>query len=186
MRTLTLTISLLDRLAEVCGRLSAVFAPTMLLVTCYIVVSRYIFNAGSVAIQDLVTYCNALVFCLGAGYTLKHDAHVRVDIFYSRAAPRTKALVNLVGTFLLLLPVTVFILWACWSYVATAWAIREGSPEAGGLPYVYLLKTLILVLGVLLVAQGLAEALRCALFLAGRRNDAESPHPSRIEEDDLL
>ena len=184
MRVLTPIIAILDRFAELCGRVSAVFAPLMLLITCYIVISRYVFNAGSVAVQDLVTYCNAVVFCLGAGYTLKHDAHVRVDIFYSRAQPRTKALVNLGGTLLLLLPVTIFILSACWSYVSSSWAIHEGSPEAGGLPYVYLLKTLILVLGGLLIAQGLAEALRSVMFLTGR--SVETPHPSSIEEDDLL
>jgi TRAP-type mannitol/chloroaromatic compound transport system permease small subunit len=174
-------IGILDGLAEMLGRFASVFAPLMLLVTCYIVVTRYVLNTGSVAVQDLVTYCNALIFTLGAGYTLKHDAHVRVDIFYSPASPRAKAAINLLGSLLFLLPVMVFLLWACWQYVASAWAIREGSPDTGGLPYVYLLKTLILVMGGVLIAQGVAEALRSLLQLLEGQGPASS-----LEEDNLL
>lgn len=168
MRSLESTVAFLDRLAEYLGRLAAVFAPLMVLVTCYVVLTRYVFNTGSVAVQELVTYSNALLFTLGAGYTLKHNAHVRVDIFYGRASPRGQALVNLLGTLLLLLPVTVFLFWACWSYVESAWAVREGSPDTGGLPYVYLLKTLILVMAAALLCQGVAEGLRSVLQLRGK------------------
>lgn len=185
MHTLQRLTALLDGLAELLGRFASVFAPLMLLVTCYIVVTRYLFNSGSVAVQDLVTYCNALIFTLGAGYTLKHDAHVRVDIFYSAASPRSKALVNLLGSLLLLLPVMIFLLWACWNYVASAWAIREGSPDTGGLPYVYLLKTLILVMGAVLISQGLAEALRSLTQLL-QGSARQSPAATPIEEDKLL
>jgi len=185
MRVLQRIVSFLDGLAELLGRFASVFAPLMLLVTCYVVVTRYVLNTGSVAVQDLVTYCNALIFTLGAGYALKHDAHVRVDIFYSQAKPRTKALVNLVGTLFMLLPVMVFLLLTCWNYVASAWAIREGSPDTGGLPYVYLLKTLILVLGGVLILQGVAEALRSLLQLLEGRGPAVSV-ASALEEDNLL
>jgi TRAP-type mannitol/chloroaromatic compound transport system permease small subunit len=178
-------VLILDGLAELLGRFASVFAPLMVLVTCYIVVTRYLLNSGSVAVQDLVTYCNALIFTLGAGYTLKHDAHVRVDVFYNTASPRTKALINLLGSLLLLLPVMLFLLWTCWQYVASAWAIREGSPDTGGLPYVYLLKTLILVMGAVLVTQGLAEVLRSLLQLLERRGPA-STLASSLEEDTLL
>jgi TRAP-type mannitol/chloroaromatic compound transport system permease small subunit len=168
MRALQLAVAVLDQLAEWLGRMAAVFAPLMVLVTCYVVLTRYAFNTGSVAVQDLVTYSNALLFTLGAGFTLKHNAHVRVDIFYGHASPRAQAWINLLGTLLLLLPVTVFLLWICWTYVMSAWAIRERSPDTGGLPYIYLLKTLILVLGATLVSQGLAEAMRSVLQLAGK------------------
>lgn len=168
MRLMLHLTAWLDGLAELLGRLASVFAPLMLLVTCYIVVTRYVFNTGSVAVQDLVAYCNALLFTVGAGYTLKHDAHVRVDVFYSGASVRSKALINLLGSVLFLLPVMVFVLWSCWHYVANAWSIREGSPDTGGLPYVYLLKSLILVMGGVLICQGLAELLRnLQLLLAG-------------------
>lgn len=177
-------VALLDGLAELLGRFASVFAPLMLLVTCYIVVTRYLLNTGSVAVQDVVTYCNAVIFTLGAGYALKHDAHVRVDIFYGPASPRAKAYINLLGTLLLLFPVCVFLLWSCWAYVDSAWAIREGSPDTGGLPYVYLLKTLILVLAAVLMTQGLAEGLRNLLELLSGKGHTEPSHT--IEEDNLL
>lgn len=173
MQRLHSLVAILDRLAEYLGRLAAVFAPLMVAVTCYVVLTRYVFNSGSVAVQELVTYANAVLFTLGAGYTLKHNAHVRVDIFYGQAKPRTQALVNLLGTLFLLLPVCVFILWACWSYVESAWAIREGSPDTGGLPWIYLLKSLILVLAGTLLLQGLAESLRSVLQLLEHRPPAQ-------------
>lgn len=185
MRVLQRIVGFLDGLAELLGRFASVFAPLMLLVTCYVVVTRYLLNTGSVAVQDLVMYCNALIFTVGAGYTLKHDAHVRVDIFYSQTSPRIKALINLIGTLLLLLPVMVFLLWTCWNYVASAWAIREGSPDTGGLPYVYLLKTLILVMGAVLILQGLAEALRSVLQLLEGRGPATTA-ATTLDEDNLL
>jgi TRAP-type mannitol/chloroaromatic compound transport system permease small subunit len=185
MRVLERIVSLLDGLAELLGRFASVFAPLMLLVTCYVVVTRYVLNTGSVAVQDLVTYCNALIFTLGAGYALKHDAHVRVDIFYNSSSPRTKALINLLGSLFMLLPVMVFLLWACWNYVASAWAIREGSPDTGGLPYVYLLKTLILVMGGVLILQGVAEALRSLLQLLDGRGPATTASTT-LDEDNLL
>lgn len=165
MPALALLMRLLDGLAELAGRLAMFCAGSMVLVTCYIVASRYLFNSGSVAVQELVVYLNALVFTLGAGYTLRHNAHVRVDIFYSAARPRTRAWINLLGTLILLLPVSAFLFWYCLDYVVAAWAIRERSPDTGGLPYIYLLKTLILVMTVLLVTQGIAELLRSIRYL---------------------
>jgi len=160
MPVLGLLMRFLDALAELAGRMAALFAAAMVLVTCHVVVSRYLFNSGSMAVQELVMYLNALVFVLGSGYALRHNAHVRVDIFYSKARPRTRAWINLLGSALLLLPVVGFLLWYCRDYVAAAWAIRERSPDTGGLPYIFLLKSLLLVLPVLLALQGLAELLR--------------------------
>lgn len=173
MRIIHTGIAALDLLAEFLGRCASLFAPVMLLVTCYVVLTRYVFNSGSVAVQDLVTYCNALLFTLGAGYTLKHNAHVRVDIFYGPATARTKAWANLLGFLFLLLPVTIFLLWSCWTYVTNSWAIREGSADTGGLPYVYLLKTLMLVMAATLLTQGLAEGLRSMLQLLVHNPNAE-------------
>lgn len=186
MQILHRIILMLDGLAEILGRIAAVFAPLMLLVTCYVVITRYVFNSGSVAIQDLVTYFNALIFILGAGYTLKHNAHVRVDIFYGHASARTQAFTNLMGTLLLLFPVAFFILYICWHYVMSSWAIHEASPDTGGLPYVYLLKSLILVLGAVLLTQGVAEIFRSVLILLGYSSPPTSSIATTIKEDNLL
>jgi len=109
--------------------------------------------------QESVIYMYALVFLIGIPYTLKHDGHVRVDIFYSKMSPRSKAWVNLSGTVFLLIPVTVFIAWVSWDYVAASWALKEESGEAGGLPGVYLLKATILLMTFLLLIQGISQLL---------------------------
>ena len=101
----------------------------------------------------------------GAAYTLKTEGHVRVDIFYQRFSTRTRAWVNSLGGIVFLLPLCLFILGVSWNYVAESWAIRETSPEPGGIPAVFLLKTLLPVMALNLLLQGTAETLRNALIL---------------------
>lgn len=161
----------LDRLSEMTGRIIAWLTLAMVLTTASIVVLRYLFNSGSIALQESVTYLHATVFMLGAAYTLKHDAHVRVDIFYQQLAPHARAWIDLLGTLLLLFPVCLFMLFSSAGYVGSAWAIREGSREAGGLDGVYLLKTAIPVMAVLLLLQGVSMLLRNMLVLAGQPPD---------------
>lgn len=156
----------IDNAAERLGRAAAWLSFVLVLVVGVIVVLRYGFQLGSIALQESVMYINGTLFVLGAGYTLKAQGHVRVDVFYSRFSPRGRALVDSLGALLFLLPAAFFIAWISWDYVAVAWRIREGSPEASGLPFVYLLKTLIIVLPVLLAVQGVSELLKSlrALF----------------------
>ncbi len=156
----------LDNFSEIVGKGAAYFSVLMVLVTCYVVITRYVFNTGSIAIQESVLYINAVVVFGAVGFTLKHNGHVRVDVIYGPASTRYKAWVNFLGTLFLLMPVTFFILIYSWDYVMSSWAIREDSPEANGLPYVYLLKSFILLMCLLLVLQGLAEIVRnfCVLF----------------------
>ena len=156
---------LLDALSDLTGRAIAWLTAGMVLTTFLVVVLRYGFDWGSIALQESVTYMHALVFMLGAAYTLRHDGHVRVDIFYRRLGPRGRAVVNLLGSLLLLLPVSLYILIESWPYVTASWTVLEGSREAGGLPGVFLLKALLLLMPALLVLQGLADALRCLLLL---------------------
>lgn len=137
----------------------------MVLVTFTIVVLRYAFNMGWIAMQESVTYMHALVFLMGAAYTLKSDGHVRVDIFYRTKGVKYKALIDFLGSLLLLLPVSLFIAWVSFSYVAESWSILEGSREAGGIPFVYLLKSGILIMAVLLVLQAGSEAIKKGLVL---------------------
>lgn len=132
-----------------------------------IVILRYLFNTGWIAMQESILYMHAFVFLLGAAYTLRHDGHVRVDIFYQRLSPRGKAWVDLLGSLLLLMPVCGYIFWVSWEYVAVSWRLLEGSREAGGLPGVFLLKTSILLMASLLALQGLAVMLKNLLVLTG-------------------
>ena len=158
----------LDQLSELTGRVVAWLTLGTVVVTFAVVVLRYVFNTGSIALQESVTYLHAAVFMLGAAYTLKHDAHVRVDIFYRTLTARGRAWVNLAGTLLLLMPVCVFILTMSGDYVAVSWSILEGSPEAGGLDAVFLLKTAIPAMALLLLLQGLSLSLHSLLLLAGQ------------------
>ncbi|NIR60255.1 MAG: TRAP transporter small permease subunit [Gammaproteobacteria bacterium] len=166
---------LLDGLNEWVGRTIAWLTLAMVLVTFAVVVLRYGFNLGWIAMQESITYMHALVFMLGASYTLKHEGHVRVDILYRGMSARGRAWVDLLGALLLLLPTCAYILVSSWDYVARAWSLHESSPEPGGLPGVYLLKTAIPVMAVLLGLQGVAQALHALKVLLGPGLDA--PHP---------
>jgi TRAP-type mannitol/chloroaromatic compound transport system permease small subunit len=126
---------------------------------------RYGFGQGMTALQESVNYLHGTVFMLGAAYTLKHGGHVRVDIFYHRYSARTKAWVDSIGCIVFLLPLCGLILISSWDFAANAWAIRETSVEPGGLPFVYLLKSLLPLMAINLALQGLAELLRNALVL---------------------
>lgn len=168
------TANKLDRFAEITGRTIAWLTLAMVLVTFTVVVMRYMFNTGFIALQESITYLHACVFMLGAAWTLKEDGHVRVDIFYSKQGPRTRAWIDLAGTLLLLLPVCGFIFFSSLDYVALSWSVREGSREAGGLNAVYLLKTTMPVMAVLLMLQGCATILKSILLISGHDQADES------------
>jgi len=165
--TLHSLITALEAVGDRTGRIVSWLSFFMVLVSFLVVVLRYAFDLGWIAMQESVTYMHAALFMLGVAYTLRHNGHVRVDILYQKLSRRGRAWVDLLGTLLLLLPVCVFIAWIGWDYVLESWEVMEGSREAGGIPGVYLLKTLILIMPVLVLIQGLAWVLRTGLFLAG-------------------
>ena len=150
------------------GRAVSWLTLAMVLVTFLVVVLRYAFNLGWIWLQESVTYMHALVFMLGSAYTLGENEHVRVDILYNRFSERGRAWVNCIGTLFLLVPFCGLILFTGWDYVDSAWAVHEGSPQAGGLDGVYLLKTVILVMPVLLLLQGLTNFLQQLTILTRR------------------
>ena len=139
----------------------------MVLAEFALVLMRYVLGVGSIWLQESIIYAHAALFMLAAAWTLAADGHVRVDIFYADATPRPKAVVDLLGALLLLLPFTLTLLVLSWGYAGRAWTILEGSRETSGIPAVFLLKTLIPLFAGLLALQGLAQALRAALVLAG-------------------
>ncbi len=158
-------IKQIDGLSELIGRSIAWLTLAMVFVTCLVVLARYLFNLGSVGLQESVIYMHGAVFMLGIAYTLKHNAHVRVDVFYEGFSRRTRALIDLAGTLLLLIPVAGFILWSSLDYVSFSWELMESSAQPGGLPGVYLLKSLIPVMAVLLLLQGVSELLKSSQLL---------------------
>ncbi len=157
----------IDKFSEVLGRTIAWLALFMVLVQFIVVGMRYVFGIPSIFMQESIIYMHGLVIMIGAGYTLLHEGHVRVDILYSVASPRRKAIIDLVGVAVMLLPISVMIWWVSWNYVAMAWSVREGSVEVSGIQGVYLLKAVILVFATLIALQGISLAIRSVLTLVG-------------------
>ncbi|MDO3381452.1 TRAP transporter small permease subunit [Gilvimarinus algae] len=155
----------LDAVTEWTGRAVSWLTLLMVVVTCAVVVVRRFLGLGSIGLQESVIYMHAAVFLLGAGFALKHSEQVRVDIFYRRFSPRARAWVDALGTLVFLLPLCGFVAAISWSFVLGSWQVGEISTDAGGLPYVYLLKSLILVFAASLTLAALAELLRALCVL---------------------
>ena len=160
----------IGRLNEWIGRLTAWLVVVLVLLVCYDVSMRYLFQAGSVALQELEWHLFALIFLLGAGYTLKHDEHVRVDVLYQARwmTPKRRAAVNLFGCLFLLLPFCALMVVSSVPFVEQAYEWSEGSPDPGGLPYRWLLKAMIPFGFILLALQGLALAIDSLRILRGK------------------
>ena len=156
----------IDSFSDRLGRAVAWLLWAMALLSVSVVALRYVAGIGATSLQEAVLYLHATLFMVGASYALRHNEHVRVDILNQRFAPRTRAMVEIGGTLVFLLPVCGFIFWMSLDYVLASWRIHEVSTD-GGLPFVYMLKTLLLVMPVLLALQGLAELLRNVAFLGG-------------------
>ena len=138
-------------------RLAGLCTLVLTAVVFTVVVLRYAVGIGSTALQESGLYLHALIFMLAAAAGLRRGEHVRVDILYGRFSPRGQATADLLGTVLLLIPFAGFLLLTSWAYVARAWSIQERSMDPGGLPLVWLLKTLILVMAVQLILQAAVE-----------------------------
>ena len=132
----------------------------MVLVTCLVVIMRYGLDMGSVFLQDVVLYLHGGLFLLGAAFALKRGAHVRVDIFYRDFNIRSKAIVNLVGSVFLLLPLCIVLAYLSMPYVIASWKVLEGSKDGGGLEAVFLLKTAIPLFCFFLGIQAISLALK--------------------------
>ncbi|MCW8329727.1 TRAP transporter small permease subunit [Photobacterium sp. SDRW27] len=177
-------IRTINRFSDFTGRIVSWFVLAIVLITFLVVVMRYIFNIGSVFLQESITYFHNYVIMLGAAYALLKGAHVRVDIFYRPMPLRKKAWVDLIGFFLLLLPTCGFVFYISWEYVAFSWQMLEGSQEAGGINARYLFKTSILLMPALMILQGIAECLKCILILSGYESAVEALN-EHVEEHGL-
>ena len=142
------------------GRTVSWLSLGLVVLTFLVVVLRYIFDLGWIAMQDAISTLHAVLFLVAAAYTLKYDEHVRVDIFYQKLSVRGRAWIDFMGGLLVLIPVCVFMFWISWVYVIESWRVLESSSETGGLPGVYLLKSVILLMAALLILQGLALILK--------------------------
>lgn len=176
---------LIDQVNKSIGRTVMWFALLLVLIQFVVVLMRYVFGVGSIFAQESIIYLHGFLFMLGAAFTLLIDGHVRVDIFYREASPRKKAMVNLFGALVLLLPVCIVILWTSFPYVAASWSVFEGSSETSGIPARYLQKTAILGFALLMSLQGISMAIRSILALGGDEIELEKLRLS-VEVPELL
>jgi len=159
----------IDRITSALGRAVAWLTLAVVLLQFALVVARYLFGLGSVWLTETVIYAHAALFMLAAAWTLFAGGHVRVDFFYAEASARTKAMVDLIGALLLLLPFMIVLIWLSVPYAARSWTVLEHSQEASGLPIVFVLKTLIPLFALLMALQGIAQAVRAAAVLRSSR-----------------
>ena len=154
--------NLFDRISNITGKATSWLTLAMVVLTSIIVVMRYVFDAGLIWMQESVTWMHAAVFMVGAAYTLLHEEHVRVDIFYCKMSERRRAIVDLLGVVFFLLPLCGFLALMAYDFAAAAWSIHETSREPGGLPYpmIPLLKSLIIVMPVAVALQGISMLMR--------------------------
>ncbi|MDY6939045.1 MAG: TRAP transporter small permease subunit [Cyanobacteriota bacterium] len=183
MQALLRLSQLIDAINERIGRFTYWLLPVAIVIGTWNAVGRY---AGKQIGQSLTSnasieaqwYLFALVFLFGAAYTLKHNAHVRVDLLYDRCSPQRKALIDFLGTLLFLIPFCAMVVWFSWTPILNSWQIWESSPDPNGLPR-YPIKTALLVGFALLILQGISEAIKNWAIWRGHSISAEDSHGDR-------
>lgn len=177
----------IDQINQVLFRFVSWLTLAMVVLTLVIVVLRYGFDMGWIAMQESVLYLHSLVFLVGAAHTLKVNEHVRVDIFYRRFSSQNKAKVDLFGAVFLSLPVNLFILAICWRYVQDSWRLLEGSGQSGGLPFVFVLKSFLLLFAIIMALQSVSQAIAsyCVLFTKRAKNSEHFESDNNKQQDAL-
>lgn len=167
MNLLSRISEVLEALSEWAGRLAAWLVVLMIGIVVFDVLNRVIFQNGSVALQELEWHLFAIIFLTGSAYTLKHDAHVRLEMFYQNFSTRTRAWIDLFGTLFFLFPLCIVIISSAWPFIANAYQFNESSPDPGGLPYRFIIKAAIPFGFLLLLLQGTAIIIKNIQFLMG-------------------
>ena len=165
----------IDQMNEWIGRAVAWLLVVMVVVQFAIVIMRYVYGVSSIFVQESIVYMHATLFMIACAYTLMHDGHVRVDVFYRDASLKTKALVNLLGSIFFLLPVCTVFWWKSWGFVVQSWIVHEGSRETSGIQAIYLLKTELLIFAALMAVQGVSIAIHSWTTYRSGTPDASEP-----------
>ncbi|MBF0241380.1 MAG: TRAP transporter small permease subunit [Desulfamplus sp.] len=168
MEILKYYIKIMDAFSEKIGVVVSWLSTALVISVFYDVIMRYVFKNGSIAIQELQWHIFSVIFLLGAAYTLKQNGHVRVDILYIKFSKKTKAWIDFLCTFIFLIPFCIVIIYSTKMFIMGSWAVREISPDPGGLPFRYVLKAMIPVGFVLLILQGISEGFKNLLIIIGK------------------
>jgi len=173
LKAIQFYIKLVHWFNEQLGKITAWLTTILMLLICFDVMQRYLFNTTSVAFIELEWHLFALIFLFAMGYSLKYDQHVRVDVFYTRFSRKNKAWVNLVGTILFLFPFCLVGIYAAYKYTMVSFGYNEGSPNPSGLPARYLIKAAMMIGFFLLFLQGISLMFESILILIGQENPIE-------------
>ncbi|MEM7458917.1 MAG: TRAP transporter small permease subunit [Pseudomonadota bacterium] len=171
-----LLISTLDRVSGMAMGFAISAAFLIILIQLTAVLLRYVFGLSFSWLNDSVIFSFAMIFMLGAAATLRDDGHVRVDIMRSRFGPRTRAGIEVFGAMAFVFPIGILILYAGSGLIARSWLDLEPFNESDGLPIQYLFKTLVPLFAILLMGQGLSQALKAALVVRGLSDTKDAPH----------
>jgi TRAP-type mannitol/chloroaromatic compound transport system permease small subunit len=166
----------IDKFNEVVGRGVSWVSLLLVIVVFVDVVMRYLFKTSFVFTQELEWHLFAFIFLIGAGYTLLHDGHVRVDIIYQRMDLKGRAWINLIGVILFLIPGCLLVISTSWKFVSNSFSMLEGSPDPGGIPYRFIIKGTMTVGYILLLLQGLSMGTHSLLQIMGVEKVKEESH----------
>ncbi|MGY0398748.1 MAG: TRAP transporter small permease subunit [Ostreibacterium sp.] len=169
-------MNFIDKLNRFIGNAVAWLVILIVSGTLYNVIARYFFQSFSVPLSEIVSIMNAIVFLLSAPLLLYLDQHVRLDIFYARLSTRRQAMVDIFGTLFFLFPFCIFILYYSWNYVAASWAQHETSAQTGGLGGLYLVKSLIMIVAILLLLQGISQLIHKFQLIKNPKQSHLEPH----------
>lgn len=150
-------VKTVERMIEILGHGVAYLGLFMALITVVIVILRYGFDVGSIALQESVLYMHGTLFMIGLAYAMQSDGHVRVDIIYSRLSASRQRWINVLGHLLFLIPLAIIMIVYSWDYVVASWRVQESSPDVGGMPGIFLLKSLIPLSACLIILQALCQ-----------------------------
>lgn len=163
-------MTFLHKFSQLMGRTIAWLTLFMVLFSVVNVLASWLFNTSWIWLRESVTWMHGANFLLAAAYTLNHQGHVRVDILYAKLSVKKQAVVDLVGTIFLLFPTSLFIAWASWPAFMLSWRVGEVSSEAGGLPAVYILKSFLIIMPILLIVEGINQIARSSIILFSSKN----------------
>lgn len=168
MHWLALLMRSINGVNRAIGQVFSWLSLAIVLVCFAVVVERYVFSTTRLWMQDLYVWLNGAMFTAAAAFALYRNEHVRVDIFYRPATPRRKAIADLIGVFVFLMPFLYITYSVALPFVVRSWKLFEGSANIGGMPGLFILKSFLLVFAVTMALQGLSMAIRSILVLRGR------------------
>lgn len=164
------------------GRTVCWLAVSMVVVQFFVVVLRYGFGLGFVWMQESIIYMHSYMFMLGAAFTYYIDGHVRVDILYGSMSDKGKAWVNLLGSTLFMIPMSLALFYYAFPVVVSSWEVLESSKETSGIPAVFILRSALLIFPVMMILQAISSIIHCTATL----NNIQMVEASAEEHQDMI